>query len=56
MYFGNYKKARYLAQTKDKELEQNARKAADFLGLEYEYLFTGYGDLKTALEKEIAGS
>lgn len=49
MYFSNYTKALYLAQTKDAELEANAKSAADFLGLEYEYRFTGYGDLSNAI-------
>ena len=49
MYFANYTRALYLAQTRDSELEKNARLAAEFLGLEYEYRFTGYGDLEDAL-------
>lgn len=49
MYFGNYTKALYLAQTEDPELQMKARDAAAFLGLEYEYRFTGYGDLTDAI-------
>jgi hypothetical protein len=49
MYFGNYQKLIYLAQTDDPELSQNAEKAAEFLGLAYERRFTGYGDLTPAL-------
>ncbi len=49
MYFGNYQKLIYLAQTDDPELSQNAEKAAEFLGLVYERRFTGYGDLRPAL-------
>lgn len=49
MYFANYTRALYLAQTEDPELEQKAREAAEFLGLEYEYRFTGFGDLTPAL-------
>ncbi|MGI9350630.1 MAG: DUF1638 domain-containing protein [Rhizobiaceae bacterium] len=49
LYFANYTRALYLAQTKDPELEGMARAAADFLGLEYEYRFTGYGDLTDAI-------
>lgn len=49
MYFSNYTRALYLAQTKDAELEHNARAIADYLGLEYEYRYTGYGDLTPAL-------
>lgn len=51
MYFANYTRALYLAQTEDKELEEQARKAADFLGLEFEYRYTGYGDLTPELAK-----
>lgn len=51
MYFGNYEKALYLAQTKDAELEENAKKAAEILGLKYEYRYTGFGDLIPALEE-----
>lgn len=49
MVFGNYTKIVYLAQTKDAELEKKARWAADYLKLDYEYRFTGYGDLIPAL-------
>ena len=41
----------YQAQTKDKYLEQNAKAYADQMELEYEYLYTGYGDLEVALSK-----
>ena len=51
MYFANYTRALYLAQTEDAELQLNAKAAADFLGLEYEYCFTGYGDLTSAIQK-----
>ncbi|MEL7430141.1 MAG: DUF1638 domain-containing protein, partial [Pseudomonadota bacterium] len=53
MYFANYTRALYLAQTEDPLLQANARAAAAFLGLDYEYRFTGFGDLTPALE--IAG-
>lgn len=49
MVFGNYEKIVYLAQTEDRELQTKAKWAADFLGLAYEYRFTGYGDLTPAL-------
>lgn len=49
MIFSNYTKLIYLAQTKDEGLEKEAEKAAEFLGLEYEYRFTGYGDLAKEL-------
>lgn len=49
MYFGNYRKLIYLSQSEDQELQQKAREAAQFLGLEYVYRFTGYGDLTGAI-------
>lgn len=49
MYFGHYTHFVYLAQTEDALLEKQAREAAAFLGLEYAYEFTGYGDLFPAL-------
>ena len=52
MYFGNYTKLVYQAQIKDAELQEKARACADRLGLDYEYRFTGYGDL----EKQLSGS
>ncbi|MBO6946850.1 MAG: DUF1638 domain-containing protein [Rhodospirillales bacterium] len=45
IYFGNYKRLIYLAQTEDPDLQQKAEGAADRLGLAYEYHFTGYGGL-----------
>jgi hypothetical protein len=44
-YFGNYTKLVYLAQTEDPGLQERARRAAERLGLAYEYRFTGYGEL-----------
>lgn len=44
-YFGNYKRLTYLAQTDDPDLQKQARQAAEKLGLEYIYHFTGYGGL-----------
>ncbi len=49
MYFGNYRKLIYLSQEEDEELQRKAREAANYLGLEYEYRFTGYGDLTSAM-------
>ncbi|MCB1461027.1 MAG: DUF1638 domain-containing protein [Nitratireductor sp.] len=49
-YFGNYKKLIFLAQTDDDELDAKAREAAEFLGLAYERIRTGYGDLATDLK------
>lgn len=49
MYFGNYEKLVYIAQTNDPELDRKAEAAAEVLGLAYERRFTGYGDLVPAL-------
>ena len=49
MYFGNYEKLVYQAQTRDAELDAKARECADFLGLAYERHQTGYGDLAVEL-------
>lgn len=49
MYFGNYRKLVYLSQEEDETLQEKARAAADYLGLQYEYRYTGYGDLTQAL-------
>jgi hypothetical protein len=45
MYFGNYDRLIYQAQTDDPALDAKARACADRLGLAYERRFTGYGDL-----------
>ncbi|MEM9872386.1 MAG: DUF1638 domain-containing protein [Pseudomonadota bacterium] len=50
MYFGNYDKLVYQAQTDDPALTEKARAAAKTLGLAFERRFTGYGDLATQLD------
>jgi len=49
MYFGNYTRLIYQAQTNDPALDRLAEAAAERLGLRYERRFTGYGDLATSL-------
>ncbi len=49
MYFGNYTKLVYQAQTDDPDLTERARKCAERMGLTFERRFTGYGDLETTL-------
>ena len=49
MYFGNYTKLVYQAQTDDLALDAKAEDCAKRLGLAYERRFTGYGDLASAL-------
>jgi len=48
-YFRNYKLLVYLAQVEDDDLLARARDAAHTLKLEFEYRFTGYGDLERVL-------
>jgi hypothetical protein len=49
LYFGNYKRVVYLAQTHSAKHLAAARAAAARLGLAFEYRFTGYGDLETSI-------
>ncbi len=51
MYFGNYEKLVYQAQTDDPALDDKARACAARLGLAYERRLTGYGDLTGALAR-----
>jgi hypothetical protein len=51
MYFGNYTKLVYQAQTDNAELTAQAEICAQRLGLAFERRFTGYGDLETSLSK-----
>ena len=50
LYFGNYTKIVFLAQTRNEELAKKAMAAAKRLGLAYEYRFTGYGELERDLQ------
>lgn len=51
MYFGNYEKLVYQAQTDNPALTEKAKAAAQTLGLSFERRFTGYGDLETTLKE-----
>ncbi|MBI2719625.1 MAG: DUF1638 domain-containing protein [Rhizobiales bacterium] len=55
LYFSNYTKIVYLAQTHDEDLAKKAMAAAKKLGLAYEYRFVGYGELASDLERIGAG-
>lgn len=50
LYFGNYTKIVFLAQTRNEELAKKAMAAAKKLGLDYEYRYTGYGELERDLK------
>ena len=54
LYFGNYRRLIYLAQTDAPALRAKAEAAAARLGLAYEYRFTGYGDLQSAVSATAA--
>ncbi len=51
MYFENYDKLVYQAQTDNPNLRAKAEAIAKRMGLEYEYRWTGYGDLERALKE-----
>lgn len=51
MYFGNYRRLVYLAQTDQPERLAQAQAAATYLGLEFVHQPTGYGDLATSLQR-----
>jgi hypothetical protein len=50
LYFGNYEKLVYQAQTDDPALTEKAKAAAKTLGLGFERRLTGYGDLEVTLK------
>ena len=52
-FFGNYERVVYLSQRRDKDLVEMARNAADYLGLEFEQIHSGYGDLGKGLESQV---
>jgi Protein of unknown function (DUF1638) len=49
MYFANYTKIVYLAQTENPDLDRQARAAADRLGLDYLRRSTAYGELESEI-------
>ncbi len=51
MYFGNYTKLVYQAQTNDPALDAKAEDCARRLGLAYVRRFTGYGDLAVEMTR-----
>ena len=56
MYFGNYTRALYIAQTEDEGLQAKARAAAAELGLAFEYRFTGFGGLPAWVAASVSAS
>jgi len=55
VYFGNYKRVVYLAQTESGELQSMAQDHADYLGLEYLYHYEGDRPLSLALAPTFGG-
>ncbi len=51
VYFGNYKKLVYLAQVDSGDGRALGQRAAERLGLAFEYRVTGYGELQTHLQQ-----
>ena len=54
MYFGNYKRVVYLAQTQSEELQAMARDQAAYLGLDYHFHHSGDQPLSLLLQPELA--
>jgi hypothetical protein len=50
LYFGNYTRVVYLAQTRSEKLQAMAKKHADYLGLKYSYHYHGDDPLSLLLE------
>ncbi len=55
LYFGNYTRLVYLAQLEQPGMEEAGRRAAERLGLQYEYRVTGYGELQGSLRAASEG-
>ena len=54
-YFGNYRRLVYLSQVPDDTLLAAAQAAARRLGLGFEHLNCGYGELETVLQVQVGG-
>ena len=55
VYFGNYKRVVYLAQTQSEELQSMAEEHAKYLGLEYSYHYLGDQPLSLILAPKLNG-
>jgi hypothetical protein len=54
-YFGNYRRMVYLAQIEDPQLKAKGAAAAAKMGLDFEYRFTGYGELQRFMKAAAQG-
>ena len=52
-YFKHYKKVIYLAQSRSESLQQDAKKYADFLDLDYSFYYTGLDNLESQLNQSV---
>jgi len=55
LYFSNYKRLVFLAQTNNEKLTKLAETCANRLNLKFERIYTGYGDLEKSLNNFNAG-
>ena len=53
LYFGNYRRLVFLAQDDNPDLREMAEEHADFLGLEYQYQFTGTAHVEQCLREQV---
>ena len=53
MMFGNYTRLVYLSQIHNEKLHIAAKKAAEYLGVDYEHRHTGYGLLESGLQPQV---
>ncbi len=51
LYFGNYTRLMYLAQTRSEALRAQAEMHSAALGLKFEYCYTGYGEMGSSLSR-----
>ena len=55
-YFGNYRRLVYLSQQQDDALLGAARQAAERLGLDFEHIHCGFGELESGLANFVAAA
>ena len=55
MYFGNYRRLVYLAQVEKPGMVEAGQRAAQRLGLVFEFRVTGYGELQSSLQRASEG-
>jgi len=52
-YFGNYKRLVYLAQSDSPDLAAMAEQQAGYLGLDYERVYTGLGNVSQEVSEKV---